>query len=374
MAKFDRYLVSQLMMLFGFFALVLVMIYWVNRAVLLFDQLIANGHSALVFLEFSALTLPNVVRLVLPIATFAAAVYSANRLASDSELVVVQSTGFSPYRLARPVLVFGIIVGLLLSIITHFLVPLSLIQLAERRVEIESDSTARFLQEGTFLHPVDGVTFYVKEISADGAMASMFLSDSRNENHETSFSAKQAVIVVDEIGPKLIMLNGMVQDLDTSSQTLTTTQFSEFVLDLSGLVDRAKGKGLPPAQLPTLTLLKASPADIKLAGSSRAIMLYTGHERIAQGVFCVVLALIGFSTLLLGSFSRFGLWRQIMGALLIFIILKTLDNLFGDIARNNANLWPMAYGAPALGLACAYCLLWLSDQPSLFTKRRWKHS
>ena len=34
----------------------------------LFDQLIADGQSAWVFLEFTALTLPNVIRLVLPVA------------------------------------------------------------------------------------------------------------------------------------------------------------------------------------------------------------------------------------------------------------------------------------------------------------------
>ncbi len=74
------------MTLFGFFALVLVLVYWVNRAVVLFDQLIANGQSAGVFVEFTALTLPNVIRLVLPIAAFAASIYVANRLSSLSEL------------------------------------------------------------------------------------------------------------------------------------------------------------------------------------------------------------------------------------------------------------------------------------------------
>ena len=46
MARFDRYLLSQFMVLFGFFALVLVSVYWVNRAVSLFDELIADGQSA----------------------------------------------------------------------------------------------------------------------------------------------------------------------------------------------------------------------------------------------------------------------------------------------------------------------------------------
>jgi hypothetical protein len=54
------------------------------------------------------LTLPNVIRLMLPVAAFVAVVYTTNRMAGESELVVMQATGFSPFRLARPVLYFGI--------------------------------------------------------------------------------------------------------------------------------------------------------------------------------------------------------------------------------------------------------------------------
>ena len=111
MPRFDRYLLTQLLAVFGFFALVLVLVYWVNQAVGLFDQLIGDGQTALVFLEFSVLTLPNVISLVLPIAAFAAAVFVANRLTQDSEMVVMQATGFSSFRLARPVLIFGLIVA-----------------------------------------------------------------------------------------------------------------------------------------------------------------------------------------------------------------------------------------------------------------------
>lgn len=86
-------MLSQLLMLFGFFSLVLVSVYWVNRAVSLFDQLIGDGQSAVVFLEFTLLTLPNVIRLVLPISAFVATVYVVNRLITDSELVVMQAAG-----------------------------------------------------------------------------------------------------------------------------------------------------------------------------------------------------------------------------------------------------------------------------------------
>ncbi|MEL6700686.1 MAG: LptF/LptG family permease, partial [Pseudomonadota bacterium] len=75
MARFDRYMLSQLLVLFGFFSLILVLVYWVNQAVALFDQLIADGQSARVFFEFTALSLPNIIRLVLPVAAFTAVIY-----------------------------------------------------------------------------------------------------------------------------------------------------------------------------------------------------------------------------------------------------------------------------------------------------------
>jgi len=95
-ARFDRYMLSQLVVMFGFFSLVLVLVYWINRAVVLFDRLIADGQSASVFLEFTALSLPGVIRIALPLSAFAAAVYVTNRMTTESELVVVQATGYSP--------------------------------------------------------------------------------------------------------------------------------------------------------------------------------------------------------------------------------------------------------------------------------------
>ena len=43
--KFDRYILSQLMVMFGFFALVLVSVYWVNNTVKVFDRLIFRIYT-----------------------------------------------------------------------------------------------------------------------------------------------------------------------------------------------------------------------------------------------------------------------------------------------------------------------------------------
>ena len=61
MSRIDRYILKMMLIFFGFFALVLVAVYWVNRAVSLFETLIGDGQTALVVLEFTLLTLPMVM-------------------------------------------------------------------------------------------------------------------------------------------------------------------------------------------------------------------------------------------------------------------------------------------------------------------------
>ncbi|WP_212524691.1 LPS export ABC transporter permease LptF [Actibacterium sp. MT2.3-13A] len=370
MRKFDRYLLAQLTVLFGFFSLVLISVYWVNRAVLLFDQLIGDGQSALVFLEFTALALPNVIRLVLPVSGFAATVYVVNRLISESELVVVQAMGFSSFRLARPVLVFGLMVAALVMVLNHFLVPASRAELAVRKVEIAENITARLLTEGQFLHPAEGVTFYIRDISTDGELRNVFLSDARSASQRTTYTAERALLVPGEDGPKLVMFDGLAQTLRYNGNRLFTTSFADSVYDLAGLIDAGAAAALSIEALPTPALLFPTEALMKTTGKPRAAFLYEGHARIAQPFLGVAGALIGFSALMLGSFSRFGIWKQVLLAVVLLIGLQLLDNATADIARRNEAAWPVVYLPPVAGIAMAWAMLCISACPTLFARRR----
>lgn len=363
MARFDRYLLSQLMVYFGFFALVLVMVYWINRAVLLFDQLIADGQSATVFMEFTALTLPNVIRIVLPVAAFAGSVYATNRLSSESELVVVQAMGFSNFRLARPVLVFGMIVALLTGILTHILVPISAGLLAERSAEIRENITARLLTEGEFLHPTEGITFYIREISPQGELLDVFMSDSRTPDSQVIYTAKNAFLVREETGSKLVMLDGMAQTLDTGRNRLFTTRFSDFSYDIGALINADNPDGRSIGELSTRELLWPTPDLEKEVNASRAYLLFTAHDRFAQPLLALVTAMIGFATLLVGNYSRFGVMRQILAAIVLLVLVKAIDSTMAQLAQRNEKLWGLVYVPILAGLSVSSLLLWLSERP-----------
>ena len=265
MAKIDRYMLSQFLVLFGFFALILVALFWINRAVILFDRLIGDGQSALVFLEFTSLGLPKLITTVLPIAAFAGAVYVTNRMMSESEMTVLQSTGSGPWRLARPVLAYGVCVALMMTMLTHFLVPMAQAQLSQRENEISQNVTARLLTEGTFLHPADNVTFYTRLIDADGVLRDVFLSDRRTPKDGVIYTAAEAYLVRSGDGTTLIMVDGLAQRLNNTNQRLATAKFRDFSFDISALVNKSAsgsqsiGNMITPALLGDWSELKGAP-------------------------------------------------------------------------------------------------------------------
>jgi len=236
MARFDRYMLGQLLTLFGFFSLILVLVLWINSAVRMFDRLIADSQSAWVFLELTSLSLPGLIRIVLPLSAFVAAVYVTNRMSAESELTVVQATGYSPFRLARPVLYFGAIVAVMMTVLTHFLVPRSSERLTLRSDEIAQNLTARLLTPGEFLSPTDGITFYIREISQSGEMLDIFISEDSEPDRRVTYTASRAYLARNDTGPQLVMVNGLTQTLNTQSGRLATTGFDNFVYDVGALV------------------------------------------------------------------------------------------------------------------------------------------
>ncbi len=364
MSRFDRYLLSQLLALFGFFSLVLVAVYWVNRAVGLFDQLIGDGQSALVFLEFSVLTLPNVIRLVLPVSAFAACLYAVNRLMQDSELVVMQATGFSAFRLARPVAWFGLCVAAMLLVLANLLVPLSQARLAERSAEISENVTARFLNEGRFQHPAPGVTLYIREITEVGELNDLFLADERTPGERVVYTARRALIVRGEPAPRLVMLDGAIQRLTRDGTTrIAVTRFSDFTLDLAGIIGGPGGPAQGLREMATPDLLFPDRAALEAAGIPLAEALEEGHSRLAMPLLGLAAPLFGFAALMTGGYSRFGLWRQMGLAVLGLILLQMINTSAASFALRDLRALPLVYAAPLLGIAAAVAILAWAQAP-----------
>ncbi|MDO5656988.1 MAG: LPS export ABC transporter permease LptF [Paracoccus sp. (in: a-proteobacteria)] len=367
MRQIDRYILSVMLTLFGFFALVLVAVYWINRAVSLFERLISDGQTALVVLEFTILTLPMVIATVLPLAAFAAVAYGTNRLSGESELVAMQAAGLSPWRLARPVLAYGLIVALMVTALVHGLVPMARERLADRQAEIAENITAQFLNAGNFQFPAPGVTLFIRDITAQGELRGLFLEDGRMAGQLTTYSAEEALIVRTETGPKLIMVTGMIQQMrshaEDAAPRLSVTRFNDLTYDLGALIGGPAARGRDLRDYSTARLLSPDAELLAATGATPARARLEAHERIAQPLLSPVAAMLGFATLLVGGFSRFGVWRQIGWAVLGLIFVQFLSNWTANRAGEDPALWPIVYLPAVIGAALCCFILWLAARP-----------
>ena len=358
MTRWDRYALGQMAASFGAFALVLAGVYWINRAVALFDRLIADGQSFRVFLEFTALTLPSVIRLILPFAAFVAALAVANRMVGDREVAVMRAAGVSSVRLARPALAFGLLAALASGVLSHFLEPLARERLAMRGAEIAQDATARLLTEGSFEHPVRGLTFYMREIGPDGTMRDVFLSDARDPDAATTYTAASALVVRGPDGPQLVMFDGLAQQLRRDAPgappRMFTTRFEDFAYAIGG-ASGGSARERAPRELATPSLL--------LSGLGRADVLQEVHRRGAASMQAVGATVLGFAFMLIGDHRRVRGWWQAGLAVAAVIGMVALESALEGVMADRPALWTLHYVAGAAATLGGLLVLSLWDRP-----------
>lgn len=343
MGRFDRYILSRLLLGFGFFSLVLVGVYWVNRAVVLLDRYLSQGQAGQLVIEVTLLSLPSIILLVIPIAAYVAVIYTTNRLYSDSELVVVQAAGFSAARLARPYFAFGVIVAILMSLLAHAVVPLSMVRFNDIRAKLAEAISSRLLEPGNFQEPTDGVTVYVREVDADGRLDNVLINDRRDPTRQVTYIAQEAFLIQGQSGPQVLMFDGMAQTLNPVTNLLGVTYFEELSIALDDMTSGQSLRLLDHRELPTHILLNP-PEEVLFWTQRNEIWLASeAHIRFAQAALVIPAGVLGMACLLSARFTRFGHWRQILLACLLILILKVFENATIDLAKDDATLWPIIY-------------------------------
>lgn len=363
MSRIDQYIYAQMLMLFSFFALMLIAIYWINRAVALLDQLIGDGQSLGVFLQLSMLSIPSVIELTVPMASFAACLFVGNKLAQDSELVVLQATGYSSFRLIRPALFFAASVAVITALVTNFLIPAAALQSRELRAEIAQNTTAKYLKEGQFLSPAAGVMLFTRQITSGGEMLDIFISDTRSPDATIVYTADRAFVINDQGEPKLLMLQGMVQRFTPAQTLLSVSNFADFTYSLSGILNPQDTGKRSLQELSTRELLTPSAQNLADTNTQLGRAQYAGHIRIAWPFSAGIVAAVAFSTLLLGGYSRFGLLWQIMAAIGLLIVLYSIHIITLSRGPKIEGGWILAYVTPLVGIAMTGFILWLSQRP-----------
>ena len=355
--------------MFGFFSLILLFIYWINKAIALFDKLISDGQTFLVFLEFSILTIPPIIPIIAPLATFAAAIFVTNRLKNDSELTIMQATGFSPFRLSRAIFLFGLMVTIILLMVSHYIIPKSNNILLKRQNEVASSLNAKLLKVGSFIHPQNGVTFYIGGISNSGIIEDVFVLDERNKDREIIITSKSGYLLTNNNNPILVLKDGIVQNYDVKSKNLSTIHFQDLSYDLtSWFVKERLTKAKLLFTYSSFDLFKNHELVAILADTSPIHVLEELHSRTLTPFLALIAALIGFSALMVGDYSRFGASKQISLGVGILVLIKFSESYANELMLKSQASWLALYLPVLMGFLIFSLMMFLASNQKLLGK------
>jgi lipopolysaccharide export system permease protein len=80
--------------------------------------------------------------------------------------------------------------------------------------------------------------------------------------------------------------------------------------------------------------------------------------------------MVGFATLLMGGFSRFGVWREVAIAFAVLIAVDGIRGTLVNTVRSDASLWVLMYVPSAIGALLVLGMLWHLSHPAWFRRRR----
>jgi lipopolysaccharide export system permease protein len=359
--RLDRYILRQLAGAFGFFVLVFTGVVWLTQAVRLIDTVIASGQSARVFLEFSALVLPQVLVIVLPLSGMGAALYALNKLYTDSELIVMMTSGLGPAGLLRPTAIFGAAIAALLALVMIVILPVAGRTLAERSQAIRSDLANALIVERQFLHPLSGLTLFISDTSRAGEMAGVFLNDQRDPARIVTYSAERALLLREGDEARLVMLDGIALTPDSTGLNLNSVSFDQFVFDLSELVKAEMTRVPRPSEYAVTDLLSPDAEMLASGKYTPGDFVSEGHYKLTMPLLAMLYPMIALVTLLAGGYRRSGFGRRVIVAIAVAATIQVMLFLLRERVQANPGTWPLMYLPQVLGLTYVAALLrWLS--------------
>lgn len=328
-------------------------IVWLTQSLQFVEKLI-NGLPVSTFLLFTILILPGILKYTLLLGFFFAAIFAANRLYSDSEIVVMWSAGLSKMAIAKPFLYVSVAICILLYAISMYISPYGLRKVFELRVEWQNSLAAVVLREGVFNSLSKGVTVYIRDKLHTGELLGILVHDERNPAQPVTYMAERGAFVKTDKGPRFVMRNGNLQEVKKGEARLSLLYFEQYILDVSQFEKKSRNRWLEPKYRYPHELLYPEQSKQSIRNAHRLEVEI--HERLVMPLYAITLSLIAIAGVFYGDFSRRGKARvlaatSIAGVMLVvtaIALFKTLQEVNWIIPL--LYILPLASGAVAVNL------------------------
>jgi lipopolysaccharide export system permease protein len=366
MRSLSFYVLRQIAGPFLLFMVLMVAVVWLTESLRLLDLVINRSQSAIIFAYLSALILPTLLTIIIPIAFFAGALYALHRLNNDSELVVMWAAGFSRLQLALPLLLAACIAMAMTYLCNMYLMPLCERSMKAAVFDIRADIGTAMLHEGSFTTPAEGLTVFIRELEPNGEIRGILVHDNRNPKRPTTYIAETGAFVETQDGARLIMHRGNIEQTGETSSQLSLLKFDSYVFNLDQFGNSQRSDSLQTNEryLSELFYPKLTGPQLKRYDTYIA----EGHNRLAAPLYCLAFAMIAFAATARGHMGRTSYALRLLAASLGAAGLRLAGYGALAMAARNPSLNVLLYLLPLA--AAAVAAMTLEDKPLLTFRPR----
>jgi len=283
----------------GAFLIVLVSltaVIWVTQALRDIDIMTSQGQTILVFVGITGLIIPLLVLVIAPIALLIAVAHVLNKLSNDSEIIVMNAAGMSPWILFRAFIAAALVVSLFVGAISAYFAPKGLRMLRDWLTEVRANVVSSIVQPGRFTTIENGVTIHVRERRPNGQLAGIFLDDRRNPNERITVLSEIGELLDNDSGTYLVLKKGVVQRQETGQRDPAMVVFDRYAFDLSQFAGGAQSAKYSIRERYLWQLLFPDPKDqfyIEQPGQFRAEL----HDRLMAPLYPLAFVVIAYAYL-----------------------------------------------------------------------------
>jgi lipopolysaccharide export system permease protein len=365
----SRYLLGQLLGPVAMLTLLLTSVIWLVNSLQFLDLVINRGQSAPTFLYLILLLLPSLLMLIMPIAFFFAALFTLQRLQSDSELVVMAAAGFSLRQLAAPVLAAAAIVMALTFACALYLAPLGQRALRDKVMDIRADMAGALLSEGEFNPAAPGLTVFIRRLARNGEIQGILVHDNRDRLRPVTYIAEKGILAQTPAGTRLIMLNEIVQSSSQGGKQLSVLHSQSHTINLDQFSGPTRS-ALRKIQERYLDELFWPPEAQGVTQKIRDQFFAEAHNRLSMPLYCIAFALIALAAVTRGRRQRGSVALRLTGASFAASGLRIAGYGIMGMAQRNPPLVALFYLLPALGAAGAIAVLAGYSPRALLARRK----
>ncbi|MEA2982805.1 MAG: lipopolysaccharide export system permease protein [Alphaproteobacteria bacterium] len=221
---------------FGAFLLVLVSLtsaIWLTQALRDVDLMTGQGQTILTFVGITSLVIPQLIMVIAPVALVVAVSHILHKLATDSEIIVMNGAGMRPWGLLKPFIAVTIVASMMLTAISAFVAPESLRMLRRWISEVRADLVSNIVQPGRFTAIEQGLAFYIRERRPNGLLVGLLMDDRRDPAQRVTIIAERGEMVKNANGSFLLLEKGSIQRYEAKQRDPNIVVFDRYAFDLS---------------------------------------------------------------------------------------------------------------------------------------------